>query len=255
MKDLLVGVAKKAGELLLENFRKPEFSEIAVRKGTFDYSIKMDQMCENFIIEQLKQGGFKGKILSEEGGKTSLGNGNYILYIDPIDGTFNYAHGIAHYAVSIGAEQNGELAMGVIYDPSADELFFAEKGKGAYLNNNRIHVSKTSELRYSVINLFSRTLKDNPEMTNPQVNLIRNAYVRMPMSAVLALAYTACGRTDATVGSGQNKWDIAAGALLVQEAGGLITTINGGKFTIDSPNLLASNGIIHGKILETLMVR
>ena len=107
MKEILINTAKKAGKLLLDNFRNEEFSQIAVDKGRFDYSIKMDKMAEDLIVQSLRENGIKGKIVAEETGEISLGASDYTLYIDPLDGTFNYAHGIPHYAVSIVVEKNG----------------------------------------------------------------------------------------------------------------------------------------------------
>jgi myo-inositol-1(or 4)-monophosphatase len=254
MKEILIDTAKKAGKLLLDNFRNEEFSQIAVDKGRFDYSIKMDKMAEDLIVSLLRENGIKGKIVAEETGEISLGASDYTLYIDPLDGTFNYAHGIPHYAVSIGVEKNGEIVLGTTYDPNTDELFFAERGKGAFLNGKKIQVSKTGEMGYAIVNLFSRTLKYHPELAKAYVELFKSAYIRMPMSAVLALAYTACGRTDVTVGSGHNEWDVAAGVLLVREAGGKVTDVKGDDFNLESPVIVATNNFIHGKILEKLMV-
>ena len=255
MKEILIETAKEAGKLLLAKFRNSEFAQIAVTKGKFDYSIKMDRMAEDLILKMLKENGFKGKIVAEESGETSLGTSEYTLYIDPLDGTFNYAHGIPHYGVSIGVEKDNEIVMGVIYDPNTDELFFAEKNKGAFLNGKRIHVSKTVEFERSIINLFSRTLKKYPELANAYVNLFRNAYIRMPMTAVLALAYTACGRTDASVGFMENEWDVAAGILLVKEAGGKVTDAKGDDYKFGSKGLVASNSLLHKKIVEILAIR
>jgi len=254
MKEILIETAKKAGKLLLDNFRNEEFSQIAVDKGRFDYSIKMDKMAEDLILKSLRENGIKGKVFAEETGEISLGTSEYTIYIDPLDGTFNYAHGIPHYGVSIGVENNGEIVIGVIYDPNNDELFFAEKGKGAFLNDKKIQVSNTSEMGYSIINLFSRTLKNYPELAKAYTELMLSAYIRMPMSAVLALAYTACGRTDATVGSGHNTWDVAAGILMVKEAGGIVTDVKNVEYKMNSKILVASNKTIHKKILEKLAI-
>ena len=255
MKEILIDTAKRAGKFLLGKFGDPDFSQIAVTKGKFDYSIKMDRLTEELIVKSLRENGVKGRVIAEESGKIMLGASEYTFYIDPLDGTFNYAHGIPHYAVSIGVEKNGEIVMGVIYDPNFDDLFFAEKNKGAFLNGKKIHVSKTTELGYSIINLFSRSLKEYPELASSYTNLIRNAYIRMPMSAVLALAYTACGRTDATVGSGHREWDVAAGILLVKEAGGKVTDMKGRDYNLGSKDLVTSNSLIHKKILDTMAVK
>ena len=254
MKEALTEIAKAAGKLLLEKFRNPEFSGIAEIKGSFDYSIKMDRLVEGKIIQMLKDKGIECNLITEESGEVDLGESEYTIYLDPLDGTLNYAHSIPHYAVSIGVEKGNRLFMAVIYDPNSDELFFAERDEGAFLNGKRIHVSRTSDLNYSILNMFGRTLKVNPEMSDIHVNLMKSAYIRMPMSAVLALAYTACGRTDATIGTGHRKWDVAAGALLVKEAGGTITEINGDEFNLDSKSLLASNPHIHRKLLEMLVL-
>lgn len=254
MKEILIEVAKKAGKLLLDNFRNEEFSQIAVNKGRFDYSIKMDKMTEDLILKLFRENGIKGKVFAEETGEISLGTSEYTLYIDPLDGTLNYAHGIPHYAVSVGVEKANEIVLGIVYDPNVDELFAAEKGKGAFLNGKRISVSDTKELNRSVINVSGRFFKENPHLINSYSQLVRSSVIRMPMSAVLALAYTACGRTDASFGFGQNKWDVAAGILLVKEAGGKITNAKGEEYKLGFEDLVASNSLIHEKILENLEI-
>lgn len=242
----------KAGKLLLEKFRDKKFAEIAVNKGRFDYSIKMDRMAEDLIIKLLKENGVEGRIIAEESGKMTLGTSDYNFYIDPLDGTFNYAHGIPHYGVSIGVEKDDEIVIGVIYDPNFDELFVAEKNKGAFLNGKQITVSRTTVFERSIVNAFSGDLKEYPNLANAYVSLVRNTIVRMPMTAVLALAYTACGRTDASIGFRQKEWDVAAGVLLVKEAGGKVTTVKGEDYNLKSRDLVASNGLIHKNLLEIL---
>ena len=255
MKEILIETAKKAGKLLLENFRNEEFSRIAVDKGRFDYSIKMDRMAEDLILESLKENGIKGKVVAEETGEISLGASDYTLYIDPLDGTLNYSRGIPHYATSIGVEKDNEIILGVICDPNVDELFVAEKNKGAFLNGKRIKVSDTTELNRSIINVLGRFFKKSPQLLDFYTKLASNSVIRMPMSAVLSLAYTACGRSDASIGFGPNKWDVAAGILLVKEAGGKVTNVKGEDYNLHSEDLVASNSTIHGKILEILAIR
>jgi len=254
MKEILIDIAKKAGKLLLDNFRNAEFSQIAVEKGRFDYSIKMDRMTEDLILKLLKENGIKGNIITEETGEISLGTSEYTIYIDPLDGTLNYSRGIPHYAVSIGVEKDEEIVIGVIYDPNVDELFVAEKNKGAFLNGKRIKVSDTTELNRAIINVLGRFFKKNPQLLDSYTRLVSNSVIRMPMSAVLSLAYTACGRSDASIGFGPNKWDVAAGVLLVKEAGGKVTNVKDKDYNLHSEDLVASNSIIHKKILEMLVV-
>lgn len=255
MKKILIDAARQAGGFLLKNFRNSEFSQIAVNKGRFDYSIKMDKMTEDLILKILRENGIKGKVVAEETGEISLGTSDYTLYIDPLDGTFNYAHGIPHYGTSIGVEKDGEFVIGVIYDPNVDELFYAEKGHGAFLNKKRLQVSKTEGFEHAMINLLSGYIKTHPELVEFYTNLVLQSHVRMPMSAVLALAYTACGRTDATIGFGENVWDVAAGIVLVEEAGGKVTDSKGENYKTNAKGMVASNGKMHKKLLDILAIK
>jgi myo-inositol-1(or 4)-monophosphatase len=180
-------------------------------------------------------------------------------YVDPLDGTTNFAHGLPQFCVSMGLEQrtfrsaadeDGKLVAAVIYDPMRDELYCAEDGRGAYLNNKKMHVSRIPELAESLVatGFPSRKRHDNPNIHFYQEFTLRSHGVRRAGSAALDLAYVACGRYEAFWEFNLNPWDTAAGILLLQEAGGRVTDFSGGPFHLDSREVLASNGLIHDEM-------
>jgi myo-inositol-1(or 4)-monophosphatase len=203
-------------------------------------------------------------IYGEEGTRTHL-DGEYRWYIDPLDGTTNFAHGFPVFCVSMGLERRGlerrgvspgaaeddDIVAAVLYDPLRDELFTAEKGKGAYLNGAAIHVSRTRELAEALVatGFPSRKRHDNPNIHFYQQFTLRSHGVRRAGSAALDLAYTACGRIDAYWEFNLNPWDTAAGALLVTEAGGTMSRYDGSAFRLDSKEVLATNGLLREEML------
>jgi myo-inositol-1(or 4)-monophosphatase len=249
-------IALEAGALLRSYYRRGVATEY---KGDVDLVTEADRASEKLIVERLREVFPDHGVYGEEGTRSHIEN-EYRWYIDPLDGTTNFAHGFPVFCVSMGLEhrppslapdQDGELVAGVIYDPLRDELFTAEKGKGAYLNGDRIHVSKTADLAEALLatGFPSRKRHDNPNIHFYQEFTLRSHGVRRAGSAALDLAYTACGRIDAYWEFNLNPWDTSAGALLVTEAGGSMTGFDGAPFKIDSREVLATNGLLRDELV------
>ena len=249
-------IAFEAGALLRDFYRKGVATEY---KSDVDLVTEADRASEKLIVERLRAVFPEHGIYGEEGTRTHL-DGEYRWYIDPLDGTTNFAHGFPVFCVSMGLErrvaslapsEDGEIVAAVLYDPLRDELFTAEKGKGAYLNGAAIHVSRTRELAEALVatGFPSRKRRDNPNIHFYQQFTLRSHGVRRAGSAALDLAYTACGRIDAYWEFNLNPWDTAAGALLVTEAGGTMTRYDGSAFRLDSKEVLATNGLLREEML------
>jgi len=206
------------------------------------------------IVAELKKAFPSHGVYGEEGTRSGL-ESKYRWYVDPVDGTTNFAHGFPAFCVILGlerrgkglaAEADGEIVAGVIYDPLRDEMFSAERGKGAWLNGRKIHVSKIGTLQESLTatGFPSQKRHNSPNIHFYQQITLRSHGVRRAGSAGLDLAYVACGRLDGFWEFNLNPWDTSAGVLLVEEAGGTVTHFDGGKFTLDSREVLATNGLI-----------
>src|SRR5579875_3635954 len=244
-------IAREAGDLLRGYYRKGVATEY---KGDVDLVTEADRASEKLIVERL-HAAFPGHgVYGEEGTRARL-DSEYRWYIDPLDGTTNFAHGFPVFCVSMGLErgrgdtgrdQEGEIVAAVIYDPLRDELFTAEKGKGAHLNGAPIHVSRTRHLAEALVaTVFpSRKRHASPNIHFYHEFTLRSHGVRRAGSAALDLAYVACGRLDAFWEFNLNPWDTSAGILLVEEAGGRVTDFAGRRYRLDSREILASNGII-----------
>jgi myo-inositol-1(or 4)-monophosphatase len=242
-------IAREAGALLRDFYRKGVETEY---KGDVDLVTEADRQSEKLIVERLYSAFPDHGIYGEEGTRSHI-ESEYRWYIDPLDGTTNFAHGFPVFCVSMGLEHrpasiaptdDGELIAGIIYDPLRDEIFTTEKGKGAYLNDAPIHVSKTPDLAEALI---ATGFPSSKRHTSPNIHFyqeftLRSHGVRRAGSAALDLAYVACGRVDAYWEFNLNPWDTSAGALLVTEAGGTMTGFDGSPFKLDSRELLATNG-------------
>lgn len=249
--ETAVAAAKAAGRVLKGRLGKA--SSISF-KGGINLVTEMDRKAEQLIINIIKRD-FPGHgILSEEGGG-ELKESAFKWIIDPLDGTTNYTHGFPCYTVSIALEQKGEIVLGVVFNPVLNELFTALKGKGAFRNGKKITVSATKELRKSLLATgFPYDVHQKP-MANLKhfANFLVSAQaVRRAGSAALDLCYTACGIFDGFWEVKLHSWDIAAGSLLVKEAGGQVSDFRGGPFDHYSQETLASNGHIHSQMLEVL---
>ena len=245
------GIARQAGGLLRGYYEKGVATEY---KGDVDLVTEADRASEKLIGERLKLAFPEHGIFGEEGTRDRL-DGEYRWYVDPLDGTTNFAHGFPAFCVVLGLERrpaglsadaDGEMIAGVIYDPLRDEMFVTEKGRGAWLNGKQIHVSKTASLRESLTatGFPSQKRHSSPNIHFYQQITLRSHGVRRAGSAALDLAYVACGRLDGFWEFNLNPWDTSAGYLLVEEAGGTVTHFDGGKFTLDSREVLATNGLI-----------
>ncbi len=253
MLQIAIEAALEAGKYLKENVGKIRHIE---RKGGEETNLvtEIDKKAEEMIICKIKKIFPSHDFLCEKSGAAEI-KSEYRWIIDPLDGTVNYTHSLPIFCVSIGLEYKGKIVLGVVYDPSLDELFTAEKGKGAWLNKQRIQVSKISKLIESlVVTGFPYTINQNPE---PDITHFRNFVieaqgVRRLGSAALDLSYVACGRFDGFWEGSLNPWDMAAGVLLVTEAGGNWTDYLGAPSNVYNKQMLATNGIIHEQMMAVL---
>ncbi len=243
-------IARDAGTLLMEYFRARVKVEY---KGDVDLVTVADRKSEALIRERIKAVWPDHDILGEEGGLQDQGS-EYRWYVDPLDGTTNFAHSYPVFCVSVAVEHKGERIAGVIYDPTRDEMYSAEIGGGAYLNGERIQVSKVGNLAESLVatGFPSRKRHKNPNIYFYHQITLRTHGVRRAGSAALDLANVASGRYEGFWEFNLNPWDTAAGVLLVQEAGGRVTDFSGGPFAIESRETLASNGLIHDALLHEM---
>jgi myo-inositol-1(or 4)-monophosphatase len=241
-------IAREAGALLMEHFARHVIIEY---KGDVDLVTAADRASEKLIVERLRAHWPQHDLVGEEGARSDTG-ADYRWYVDPLDGTTNFAHGYPVFCVSIAlARKDEQLEVGVLYDPTRDEMFAAERGQGATLNGKPIHVSQTTTLAKSILGTGfpSHKRHKNPNIHFYHQITLRSHGVRRAGSAALDLANVASGRYDGFWEFNLNPWDTAAGALLVQEAGGKVTRFDGSPFRLDSREVLASNGLIHKELL------
>ena len=253
MINFAIETARDAGHLLLEKFGRVT---TVTKKGDINLVTDADLASEALIIERIKSHHPKHAILAEEAGNAVVVDGEteWKWIIDPLDGTTNYAHGYPCFAVTIALEHKGEIAIGVTFDPTRNELFAAEKGNGATLNGKPIRVSATEKLSESLICTgFPYDFKRKDDFARHLTAfLMQSRGVRRDGSAAIDMAYVACGRFDGFWEEGLNPWDMAAGRLLIEEAGGWVTGYDGKEFSIYKPPVCASNGKIHGEMLSVL---
>ncbi|HEY9868248.1 MAG TPA: inositol monophosphatase family protein [Candidatus Obscuribacterales bacterium] len=245
--------AKQAGALLRErlgNIRNIDY------KGAFNIVTDVDRASEQLILEILQAEFPDYGILAEEGGAQAAGSGRRWL-VDPLDGTTNYTHAYPFFSVSIALEENGRTLLGVVYNPIADELFWAQASRGAWLGEKQIHVSSINCLASSLLATgFAPGTKESPAGENPMrqfAALTATSHgVRRDGSAALDLCFVACGRLDGFWEMKLSPWDTAAGSLIVQEAGGRVTNLEGGVFEMSTGHILATNGLIHDEVVAAL---
>jgi myo-inositol-1(or 4)-monophosphatase len=253
MLNFTIETARDAGRLLLEKFGR---ITAITKKGDINLVTEADLASEALIIDRIKSHHPKHSILAEESGEAVVVGGDlaWKWIIDPLDGTTNYAHGYPCFCVTLALEHNGEVVIGVTYDPTRDELFAAEKGQGASLNGRRIKVSETENLGDSlIVTGFPYDFKERADFTRHFSDfLLRSRGIRRDGSAAIDMAYVACGRFDGFWEEGLNPWDVAAGYLLIEEAGGRVSYYDGAEFSIYRPPICASNGIIHSQMLDVL---
>jgi myo-inositol-1(or 4)-monophosphatase len=249
-------IAREAGARLREFYATGVTTEY---KGAADLVTVADRTVEKLVLERLSAAFPEHGIYGEEGTRERL-DGEYRWYVDPLDGTTNFAHSVPHFCVSLGLEQrpaglaegeDGALVAGVIYDPMRDEMYVTELGKGAWLNGKRIHASETGKLEESLIatGFPSQKRHKSPNIHFYHEFTLRSHGVRRLGSAALDLAYVATGRYEAFWEFNLNPWDTAAGILLVEEAGGSVTDFSGQKVKLDSKEVLATNGKIQAELV------
>jgi myo-inositol-1(or 4)-monophosphatase len=250
--SIALDAARGAGRLLRDELGGARL--ISHKRSVIDLVTEMDQRSERFIVERLLGAFPDHGVLAEEGGATR-GRSEYRWVIDPLDGTTNYAHGLPVFAVSVALEHAGVVELGVAYDPTRDECFVAERGHGATLGGEPIRVSTTPSLDGALlVTGFPYDIRTTVETNLPEYAAlsVRAQAVRRLGSAVLDLCYVACGRFDGFWELALGPWDMAAGGLIVQEAGGRVTSVRGGPWRLEGPGILASNGLVHDAILSGL---
>ena len=253
--NVMVSACRKAAKPLIRDFGEIENLQVSV-KGPGNFVTESDKRVEKILISELNKARPDYSILTEETGKIENKNKAFRWIIDPIDGTLNFLHGIPHFAISIALEKEKEIICGIIYDPIKDELFAAEKGNGSYLNNKRIRVSVRSKIKDSII--FTGGPKFGTENKNKifdeykKISLIAMAPVRKLGSAALDMAYVAAGRCDGFWQRNLNYWDIAAGIIIVKEAGGFVTDFKGNNQYQSNKSILATNSKINKEFIDIL---
>jgi myo-inositol-1(or 4)-monophosphatase len=244
-------IAREAGAMLREGYGSAKTIE---HKGVIDLVTEFDRRSEALIVSALRQAFPDHAIRAEEGSGNSSA-GEYEWLVDPLDGTTNFAHGFPVFAVSLALTRRGQLALGVVYDPLRDELFAAEAGHGATLNGSLIKASTQTELSKSLLATgFPYDVRTNPHNNFAQFRQfqLRTQAVRRAGSAALDCAWVAAGRLDGYWEFRMNPWDVGAGALLVREAGGRVTTAGGDENFLGRDSIVASNGHIHAQMLRVL---
>ena len=235
--NIMIKASQKASKILIRDFGEIEKLQVS-KKGPTDFVTNSDLKAEKIIIEELKKARPNYSFISEENGIENNKDKNNIWIIDPIDGTINFLHGVPHFAISIALKSNNEIISGLIFDPIKDEMFYAEKDNGAFFNNQRIKVSKKNELQDC---LFA---------TGGEIKNESSLHHRKSGCAALDMAYVASGRYDGYFQNNLNLWDIAAGIVLVKEAGGLLNKID--LSVNENLKIIASSANINGKLLEKL---
>jgi myo-inositol-1(or 4)-monophosphatase len=244
-----VKIAHEAGRLLAEFYGMRVGFEL---KGDFDLVTEADRASERLVVERLVAHYPDHAIVAEEGGGHESAS-EYRWFVDPLDGTTNFAHGYPAFNVTMALAKGDEIIVGVVYDPLRDEMFAAEKGSGAWLNEQRMHVSKARRLADSLVSTGfpSKKRSQNVNIHFYHQLAMSTHGVRRGGSAALDLSYVACGRLDGFWEFGLNPWDLAAGTLLVSEAGGVVSDMKGAPHNLKSAHLLVDNGLIHQEILDT----
>ena len=237
--NLMIKACEKASKVIIRDFGEIENLQVS-KKGPRDFVTKTEKRVEKILIDELSKSKKNYSFITEETGKILNKNKNIFWLIDPIDGTINFLHGVPHFAISVALEVDGEIVIGLIFDPIKNEIFYAEKNNGSYINNNRIRVSKKIDINECLFASNNEGIKS----IHPKLN-IRNSGC-----AALDLAYVGCGRFDGYFHNNINIWDIAAGKIIIEEAGGKVNDIS--KFNLNKINIRAGNPNIYDKMLKKL---
>lgn len=241
-------LAREAGELLAQYLAK----KVAVEyKGSFNVVTAADRDSEKLVVEKIRRHFPSHSIVAEEGSGIDQGS-EYVWHVDPLDGTTNFAHAYPWFCCSIGLEKNGEGICGAVYDPNRDEMYTAEKGSGAYLNNRRISVSPIEEMKDG---LYATGFPPYNRLENPNAWFFHQFSVtthgcRRAGSAALDLCSVAAGRLEGFWEMGLQSWDVSGGAVIVQEAGGKVSDMEGGPYASNAKHHLATNSRVHGQMIE-----
>lgn len=252
--NVMTAAARKAGRPLIRDFNELENLQISM-KGPADFVTSADKRTEKILIEELSKARPGYGFLGEETGATQGADKTHRFIIDPIDGTTNFMHGMPHFAISIALEREGQLVAGVVYNPTTDDMFTAEKGHGAYLNNKRLRIAARKDMEYA---LFATGLpfkgKGGRARALAETDAVLNmtAGVRRFGAASLDLAWTAAGRVDGYWERDINIWDVAAGIVLVREAGGIVSDFSGRTDGLDGREIVTANEYLHPSLLKLL---
>ena len=250
----MVKACRKAAKTIIRDFGEIENLQVSI-KGPGDFVTASDKKVEKILINELQKARPSYSILSEEIGQIN-NDKSFKWIIDPIDGTANFLHGIPHFAISIGLEHDNEIICGIVYDPIKDEMFVAEKGNGSYLNNQRMRVSSRSKLKDCIVFTGGPKLESkNKELALEEYKKFSSKIlipIRKLGSASLDMAYVAAGRCDGFWQRNLNYWDIAAGIILVKEAGGFVTDFEGENRYVENKTILATNSKINKEMIEVL---
>jgi len=254
--NVMTKAAQKAGRGLVRDFGEVEHLQVS-RKGPGDFVSTADRKAEKVIIEELTRARPEVGILAEESGGRIGDDPSKRFIIDPLDGTTNYLHGMPHWAVSIGYEEGGNLIAGVVYDPVKDELFWAERGKGAYMNDRRIRVSARQNLSDSVLatgipHIGREEAGHQQFLSRLEAAMAQTAGVRRWGTASLDICYVAAGRFDGFWERGLSPWDVAGGIVVLKEAGGMLSDASGRAHKLDSLDIVAANDSLHASFLKML---
>ena len=252
--NVMTAAVKKAGRKLIRDFGEVENLQISM-KGPADFVSIADKRTESILVAEFQRVRSGYPILTEESGVIEGPDKSHRFIIDPLDGTTNFLHGIPHFAISVALEREGQLVSGVIYNPISDEMFTAEKGSGAFLNDRRLRVAARKDLKLALaatgIPFMGRGDHEGFQKEMSAV-MATTPGVRRFGAASLDLAWMAAGRYDAFWERGLKAWDVAAGILMVREAGGLVTDLSGGQKMLESGDILASNEALHPQYLKLL---
>ena len=240
--NIMIKASEKASKALIRDFGELEKLQVS-SKGPSDFVTNADVKAEKIIIEELIKSKRNYSIISEESEKKIINDKDNVWIIDPIDGTTNFLHGVPHFAISIALKSKNEIVSGLIYDPIKDEMFYAEKNNGAYCNNQRIRVSNKKNLENCLFATGGTNINE--------INTKKDIIIRKSGSAALDMAYVAAGKFDGYFQKNLNIWDIAAGIVLVKEAGGIVNNIDIRKD--ENIKVLASSSEINGKLIQNLI--
>ncbi|MEQ9638379.1 MAG: inositol monophosphatase family protein [Alphaproteobacteria bacterium] len=252
--NVMIAAAKKAGRGLVRDFGEVEQLQVS-RKGPGDFVSQADLKAERTLRRELQKARETYGLLMEESGETPGSDTSNRWVVDPLDGTSNFLHGVPHFAVSVALERDRQIQAGVVYNPVTDELYWAEKGIGAYLNDRRLRVSARTEIGDAMVMTgIPHGLAERAERYLPMLGRVapKVGAVRRFGAAALDLAWVASGRADAFFEFNLSRWDIAAGLLIVREAGGFVSDIDGRDRMMESGDIVASNATLHEPLLALL---